>query len=481
MSETPSIPAKVTVLGAGPTNLASALVLSRNGVAVEIFEKAPEVGGMSGTFEHGKYRLDFGPHRFTPHTEEVHDTIKGILGERLQVVSQRVQIHLFGRLLDYPFRPFNLLVRISPLEVGRILWSLLTKGLGGDRSSTRTSYRQWVTSRFGKRLAERVFCSIAEKTWGTSADDLAASLAEHRIAIGGVGEIVRELATGKRKSVFDSPFYPANSFLYPSGGYGSICRAMADEIIARGGVVHTGTEVVSIGIERGRVEKIRFRSGVAEEVTGCEYCVSTLPLSDIVERIEPRIEDPVVRGALSRLRVRSLILFYLVLRRERLSRNHTIFFPSNEFSFSRTFEQKNFDPSMIPANRTVFGVEIACWKDDRTWISTDDEIFAKVAGELERAGLISRDEVEEYFSRRLSGVYPVVDLEFAQNLGVVREALDAIDNLIINGRPGLLVYNNLHHAVEMGLIAGRQILSGEPRRERWHEDRKIFDDYRIVE
>jgi protoporphyrinogen oxidase len=481
VSASPDIPRKVTLLGAGPTNLATALQLARNGVRVEVFEKAPAVGGMSGTFRHGDLRLDFGPHRFTPHTGEVHDTVRGLLGEKLHVVPQRVQVNLFGRFLDYPFRPLNLALRLPPLRSLRLALGLLPAAMRPAERTPARSYRDWVTRRFGRPIAENVFCAIAEKTWGIPADRLAASLAEHRIAISGVREIFRELLTGRRSSAFSSPFYPDNSFLYPAGGYGTISEAMASEIEARGGRVRTGAEVLSVTLEGDRVKRVRVRSGPAEEEVDCDYCVSTIPLPHLVRRIQPSISDAVVEGALERLRVRSLVLLYLVLRRERLTENHTIFFPGREFPFGRTFEQKNFDPGMLPAGRTVYGLEITCWHGDETWRAGDRELFDRCMEPLEKTGLLGRDEVEEVFTMRLPTVYPVVDLDFHENLAVVRERLDAVGNLIVNGRPGLLVYNNLHHAVEMGLVAARQILSGDAKRLRWEEDRKLFEEYRIVE
>ena len=57
-------------------------------------------------------------------------------------------------------------------------------------------------------------------------------------------------------------------------------------------------------------------------------------------------------------------------------------------------------------------------------------------------------------------VYPVYDLEYDQRLGVVRDWLDGIENLIYVGRPGRFRYTNQDHSLEMGILASRMILEG---------------------
>jgi phytoene desaturase len=51
----------VVVVGAGPGGLASAMILARRGFKVQVFEKAPRIGGRSSELILGPYRFDLGP------------------------------------------------------------------------------------------------------------------------------------------------------------------------------------------------------------------------------------------------------------------------------------------------------------------------------------------------------------------------------------------------------------------------------------
>src|SRR5436190_3321273 len=52
---------KVTIVGAGPGGLASALLLAHAGLNVTIIERLPRVGGRTSAVEAGGYRFDLGP------------------------------------------------------------------------------------------------------------------------------------------------------------------------------------------------------------------------------------------------------------------------------------------------------------------------------------------------------------------------------------------------------------------------------------
>jgi phytoene desaturase len=52
---------RVTVIGAGPGGLATAILLSSAGLRVTVLERLPRVGGRTGTWESNGFRFDIGP------------------------------------------------------------------------------------------------------------------------------------------------------------------------------------------------------------------------------------------------------------------------------------------------------------------------------------------------------------------------------------------------------------------------------------
>jgi len=121
-------PEKVLVLGAGPTGLTTAYLLAKEGVQVEVLERLPWVGGVCKTFQHGQYSLDLGPHRFTPHTDEVYAFVKELCSDDLMLVDERVSFYVFGGYLHYPIRFGELSRRIPPWEIAALGLSWLWAG-----------------------------------------------------------------------------------------------------------------------------------------------------------------------------------------------------------------------------------------------------------------------------------------------------------------------------------------------------------------
>lgn len=52
---------KIIIVGAGPGGLAAAMLLAGRGYDVSIYERLPQVGGRTSTFEDGGFRFDLGP------------------------------------------------------------------------------------------------------------------------------------------------------------------------------------------------------------------------------------------------------------------------------------------------------------------------------------------------------------------------------------------------------------------------------------
>jgi phytoene dehydrogenase-like protein len=56
---------RIVIIGAGISGLLSALALSKEGHAVTVLEREPEVGGVCRSYRVGPYKVDTGPHIIT--------------------------------------------------------------------------------------------------------------------------------------------------------------------------------------------------------------------------------------------------------------------------------------------------------------------------------------------------------------------------------------------------------------------------------
>ncbi|MGV3533933.1 MAG: phytoene desaturase family protein, partial [Chthoniobacteraceae bacterium] len=90
---------EVTVIGAGPGGLASAILLAASGVKVKLFERLPKVGGRTSSIEADGFRFDLGPTFFLyPRVlEEIFEAGGSSLRDEVEMVRLNPQYRIiFG-------------------------------------------------------------------------------------------------------------------------------------------------------------------------------------------------------------------------------------------------------------------------------------------------------------------------------------------------------------------------------------------------
>ena len=158
-------------------------------------------------------------------------------------------------------------------------------------------------------------------------------------------------------------------------------------------------------------------------------------------------------AAAGRLRHRAMVLLYLVLDRPRWTEFDAHYFPGPEVLAARVSEPKNYrdDPDQ-PADRTVLCAEIACWVGDEIWSAADDDLAARLAGELAAAGPARADPGggrDPPPAPRVPRLPARVRRRPRRPGGVG----DRPDGLLTFGRQGLFAPDNTHHALAMGWAA----------------------------
>jgi protoporphyrinogen oxidase len=213
------------------------------------------------------------------------------------------------------------------------------------------------------------------------------------------------------------------------------------------------------------VTRVRYGRGGSAHAAEAEHLIWTAPLPELIRRLDPPAPAE-VQKAVARLRHRGVVLCYVALGVPRVGEADTYYFPERRFPFNRVIEQKNFGPEMVPAGRTVLGMDLACEPDGDLFGASDAELASRVVPALEEAGLARRSDVVEVFSRRFRHAYPVYDLDYAPALERAMDWLGAFSNLWLAGRQGLFLHNNTHHSLLMGYQVADAIAAGG-RREDW--------------
>jgi len=368
----------MVVLGAGVGGLAAGYFLARTGkYQVTVLEKELVIGGLCASFEHDGFVLDYGAHKLYSVIPGVLDEVTALMGERLLRLPKKNRLFLDGHLVDYPLKLGNLAKVLGPVRFLKLgLGYAIQVGAGLFRRNPPRSYEEYIIHRFGRPTYELVFEPLAEKVWGDPAS-LHPEMARTRLpASGGMDLILRLL--GLRKETADTN---AEYFFYPRAGFGDWPHALAEGIRAHGGKVLTSVAVQGLELEDGKLASVLTQYQGETKRFDCDYLISSLPLA-MLGRMVFGDKDPEFDRAIEGLQFRHLLLVYISVKRPLVLEDQWIFFPQRNVVFSRLFEQKQMNPELGPANRTVITADQGRYLRAQNTFFLDDHVVIVEAGSL---------------------------------------------------------------------------------------------------
>jgi protoporphyrinogen oxidase len=428
----------VAVIGAGPAGLAAALSAAEAGNEVVLVEAGPVVGGMAGSFDVQGLRVDYGSHRLHASTApQFLERLRSLLGDDLQARERNGRIRLRDRWVAFPLRLGDMARRLPPGFGARVGFEAVSGPLRRGRES---GFVADLNRRLGPTVTTEFYHPYAEKLYGVDPATLTGELARRRVSASSPLAVLRK--------AFDARHMDGRTFYYPRRGYGQVSEALADAGVAAGVDLRLGQPVDRV--TSGSSPSI----GVGSETIEADVVLSTMPLPALASALQPPV-GPDHATALAALRMRAMVLVYLVVDRPRYTPFDAHYFPSTEITMARLSEPKNYRDGDDPDSITVLCAEIACWPDDTdpVWAAGDDELAGLVIDDLARSGLPDPGPVAVE-TRRLGAVYPVYEHRTQSQRAVVDRWLDQIPGVLTFGRQGLGVPDNLHHVLEMGLAAG---------------------------
>lgn len=452
MSDTAATPQTMLVLGGGPAGLTAGYLLGKAGRTAIVLEAEDQVGGLAKTVEREGYRFDLGGHRFFTKSVEVDALWHEILGDEFLLRPRMSRIYWNNRYLDYPLRGPDVIRKLGPIELTRCMSSYLRAAMKPNKVDD--SLEDWVTNRFGRRLFELFFKTYNEKVWGAPASEIRAEWAAQRIRGLSFVSAARAAFFGNRGNRVKSLI---GEFNYPRYGPGQMWEAMAQAIVDQGGEVRLQAPVERIELAGGRVVEI----GAGDELYELpDAVISSLPLREVVEMAHPHPAREVLDAARG-LRYRDFLTVALVVDGEDLFPDNWIYVHEPSVQVGRIQNYRSWSPWMVPdPAKACVGLEYFCFAGDELWTTSDDELVALAASELEQLGLAPRSAVERGFVSRVPKAYPIYDSNYAGRVETIRRWLDTIENLQQVGRNGLHRYNNSDHSMLTAMRAVDNVLAG---------------------
>jgi protoporphyrinogen oxidase len=442
---------KVSVLGGGISGLSAAWRLGLyEGYAVDLYEKNDTLGGLCGFYDFNGMRLDYGPHKIYSIIPGVMAAMREIGGGVVKEVRKSHKIILRETLLDYPVKLHQLISLFSFFEIMTLCGSVAKAVVASFVSKRVTSYEEYCTAVFGRKIYEIVFMPLAEKIWGDPGS-LSADIARKRIPIQSIRDLLLRVI-GIRK---ESGSSNAEIILYPYEGFYRICDCMASKLEERGHRIHLGVRPSRFIIKDNAIVSIVFSSGAEAP---CDLVISSIPLLELVALLFPEEGRALSKQQFAQMR--HCILVYLLVERAAVLKDHWIFCADRSLLFSRISEQKLLSDYGFPPSKTVLCCDFTCDTEDPVWNEADRTIVGRCIEDLERMRFIRANEVIESRVVRIPSFYPRHAVGYEEKRAFLFDKIKCIRNVICTGRLGMADYYNVDHCVDMSMVIARALQSG---------------------
>ena len=332
-------------------------------------------------------------------------------------------------------------------------------------------------NRFGRRLYRTFFESYTEKVWGVPCSKIRADWGAQRVK----GLSLKRAVAHAIKDIFSSEFSKRQQeretslitrFYYPKFGPGQMWEIVAGQIQSCGGELRMNTRVCAVHLTQGKVTSVTLEdvtTGKTQEFA-CDFFFSTMPVKHLIGMITPRPSSQVVEVA-EGLRYRDFLTVGLLLQklavRERGKKIATsvpdnwIYIQEPGVQVGRVQIFNNWSPYMVNDSSTTWiGLEYFVEEGGNLWVKSDEDLIALGIREMEKIGMIEKNDVLDGCVLRMPKAYPAYFGSYPQ-LHVVRGYVDAISNLFLVGRNGMHRYNNQDHSMLTAMLAVDNILEGK--------------------
>lgn len=476
----------VVIIGAGPAGLTAAYELLKNGgYNVTVLEASDRIGGISQTVRYNGNRMDIGGHRFFSKDERVMNWWYDILppqgapskdelilgtnkeydkngvdpekNDDVMLKRNRVsRIYYNGKFFDYPvslkWETIKNMGFISTMKAGfSYLGAVIHK-------QPEDSLENFYINRFGKVLYSMFFEGYTEKLWGRHPKYISADWGSQRVKGLSIRAVIADMfgkLFGNKKKVETSLI---EEYIYPKLGPGQLYEKVWDKIAEMGGEVKMNSPVVKVNEKSGKIESVEcIEEGVRKTIYG-DIFISSMPVKDLLDSFNNPDKD--MKEIADGLPYRDFITVGLLVDKLKIKNKTNIKTVSNivpdcwiyvqdtSVKLGRIQIFNNWSPYMVKdfEKYVWIGLEYFCDEGDEYWNMSDEDFVEFAKGELEKIGVIDKNDVVDAHRERVKKAYPAY-FDTYNRIDELISYLDGFRNLYCVGRNGQHRYNNMDHSM----------------------------------
>jgi protoporphyrinogen oxidase len=486
------------IIGGGPAGLTAAYeFLKETEITPIVIEMSQFWGGISRTETHNGNRIDIGGHRFFSKSEEVMNWWQEILpihSEDLSITisyqnkTQNISINANNDVsnLDavllvrkrksrifYNKKFFNYPISLSLKTIQNLgLFNTLLIGISYLKAvlfpiKNPSTLEQFFINRFGKRLYKTFFKDYTEKVWGVPCSEISAEWGAQRIK----GLSVTKTITNALISILKSNKKDIRQkhketslieyFLYPKFGPGQMWETVAKNIDQKGGILKQNCIVTAVNLNHdNKVVSVEIynSSTTKKEIVECDYCISTMPIKELINSLNCNVPNEIKEIA-NGLLYRDFITVGLLLDNVAFElEDNWIYIQESYVKVGRLQIFNNWSPFMVSDNtKTWVGLEYFCNETDALWRHSEKEMINLATTELVQLGFIkSETAVLDAKVIKAPKTYPAYFGSYSE-FNKIKNYTDTIENLFLIGRNGMHKYNNQDHSMLTAMQAVQNI------------------------
>lgn len=476
----------VVIIGAGPAGLTAAYeLLKSGGYNVTVLEASDRIGGISQTVRYNGNRMDIGGHRFFSKDERVmnwwYDILPPqgapskdelILGtskeydkdgvdpektDDVMLKRNRVsRIYYNGKFFDYPvslkWETIKNMGFIATMKAGfSYLGAVMHK-------QPEDSLENFYRNRFGKVLYSMFFEGYTEKLWGRHPKYISADWGSQRVKGLSIRAVIADMfgkIFGNKRKVETSLI---EEYIYPKLGPGQLYEKVRDKIVEMGGEVKMNCPVVKINEVSGKIESIDYTENGEKKTLSGDIFISSMPVKDLLDSFNnPNKEMKEIADGLP---YRDFITVGLLVDKLKIQNKTNIktvnnivpdcwiYVQDTSVKLGRIQIFNNWSPYMVKdfEKYVWIGLEYFCDEGDKYWNMSDEDFIEFAKSELEKIGVIDKNDVVDAHRERVKKAYPAY-FDTYNRIDELISYLNGFENLYCVGRNGQHRYNNMDHSM----------------------------------